>query len=427
MNYSETLVYLIARLPMFHRIGAAAYKSDLNNTIEILNLLENPHLNFKTIHIAGTNGKGSTSNMLAAVLQRAGYKTGLYTSPHLKDFRERIRINGEMVSKEKVIDFVEKYKLDFEKIEPSFFEWTVGLAFQYFSEEKVDLAVIETGLGGRLDSTNVITPELSIITNISFDHVALLGDTIEKIAAEKAGIIKNNIPIVIGEKQSGAAEVFIEKANTENAPIFFASELIHALPIRKDQDFTSYNVSLNEKMLYENISLSLLGNYQQKNISTVLLAIEQLKVLHFSITEEHVRYALKNIQQLTGLQGRWETLQNSPKIICDVGHNQAGIEFIINQLKENKYDRLRMVIGLVNDKDASSILSMLPKDAVYYFCKANIPRALDQNELKISAEKFGLSGSCYESVKAAIEKAKLESSTDDLIFIGGSTFVVAEI
>lgn len=426
MNYRETLDYLVARLPMFHRIGAAAYKSDLNNTIDILNLLENPHLAFKSIHLAGTNGKGSCSHMLAAILQNAGYRTGLYTSPHLKDFRERIRINGEMIPKEKVIDFVEKHKIDFEKIEPSFFEWTVGLAFHYFAHEKVDIAVIETGLGGRLDSTNIISPELSIITNISFDHIALLGDTIEKIAYEKAGIIKKNIPVVIGERQVDADAVFIEKAKKENAPIFFASDSIDANLINRNEEFTAYNIFLNGDLLYENIQLSLVGHYQQKNIATVLLAVEQLKVLGFSISENHVRYALKNIQQLTGLQGRWQTLQNSPRIICDVGHNKAGIEFIVNQLKEYKYNRLRMVIGLVNDKDASSILSLLPKDAMYYFCKANIPRALDENELKLTAENVGLHGSSYTSVKEAIDMAKAESSPNDLIFIGGSTFVVAE-
>ncbi len=426
MNYRETLDYLVARLPMFHRIGAAAYKSDLNNTIDILNLLENPHLAFKSIHLAGTNGKGSCSHMLAAILQNAGYRTGLYTSPHLKDFRERIRINGEMIPKEKVIDFVEKHKIDFEKIEPSFFEWTVGLAFHYFAHEKVDIAVIETGLGGRLDSTNIISPELSIITNISFDHIALLGDTIEKIAHEKAGIIKKNTPVVIGERQVDADAVFIEKAKKENAPIFFANDSIDANLINRNEEFTAYNIFLNGDLLYENIQLSLVGHYQQKNIATVLLAVEQLKVLGFSISEDHVRYALKNIQQLTGLQGRWQTLQNSPRIICDVGHNKAGIEFIVNQLKEYKYNRLRMVIGLVNDKDASSILSLLPKDAMYYFCKANIPRALDENELKLTAENVGLHGSSYTSVKEAIDMAKAESSPNDLIFIGGSTFVVAE-
>lgn len=412
---------------MFHRIGAAAYKADLKNTIEIANLLQNPHRNFKTIHIAGTNGKGSTSHMLAAILQSAGYKTGLYTSPHLKDFRERIRINGQMIDEKSVIRFVEDYKNDFEKIEPSFFEWTVGLAFDYFSKEKVDIAVIETGLGGRLDSTNIITPELSVITNISFDHMLLLGDTISKIAFEKAGIIKSGIPVVIGERQADADKVFLQKAAEENAPIQFASDTLRAELVRRDKNFSYFNIFSNEEILFEEIALRLQGNYQRKNICTVLSAVTQFQQSGYNISQNAIRSALMNVQGLTGLAGRWQTLQEKPTMICDVGHNHAGIEFILEQLKEYNYDTLRMVIGVVNDKDVNGLLSQLPKKAVYYFCKADIPRALDAALLRKSAAEFGLAGANYPSVAAAIQQAKAESSENDLIFIGGSTFVVAEI
>ena len=427
MDYSQTIDYLFSSLPMFHRIGAAAYKADLNNTIKIANLLENPHLKFKTVHIAGTNGKGSTSHMLASILQTAGYKTGLYTSPHLKDFRERIRINGAMIPEKNVIAFVEAYKIAFEEIQPSFFEWTVGLAFQYFADEKVDISIIETGLGGRLDSTNIINPELSIITNISYDHKNLLGDTLEKIATEKAGIIKTGIPVIIGERQLETENVFIEMAKQENSEISFAAEKYEAVLKERDNLFSCLKITSANKIVYENLLLSLQGNYQLKNICTVLAAIDELRNKKFKINDAHILEGLMLVQEKTGLEGRWQTLQLKPTIICDVGHNEAGIKFILEQLKEYDFTTLRMVIGVVNDKDINSMLDQLPKNAVYYFCQANIPRALDAEELRLQAVDFNLQGKSYRSVKEALEYARRESNENDLIFVGGSTFVVAEI
>lgn len=427
MNYNQTLEYLYSQLPMFHRIGAAAYKADLYNTIELCNQLENPQNSFKTIHIAGTNGKGSCSHMLAAILQSAGYKTGLYTSPHLKDFRERIRINGQMIPENEVSVFVEKYKSAFEKIQPSFFEWTVGLAFDYFAGEKVDIAIIETGLGGRLDSTNIITPELSIITNISFDHMQLLGDTIEKIALEKAGIIKKSIPVVIGERQDESDSIFIKKALEESAEISFASDKIKIELIKKSAEEQFVNIFIGSTLLYSDLKVSLAGNYQQKNICTVIEGVLQLRELGWKISNANVRTALSNVQKLTGFMGRWQKISDTPLTICDVGHNKAGIEFILEQLNDYNYENLRMVIGVVNDKDISSILDLLPKTAQYYFCKANIPRGLNAEELKSLAENYGLYGQSYTSVKNAYDTAIAESKINDLIFIGGSTFVVAEV
>ncbi|MBP6533041.1 MAG: bifunctional folylpolyglutamate synthase/dihydrofolate synthase [Bacteroidia bacterium] len=427
MNYSQTLEYLFSQLPMFHRIGAAAYKANLDNTIALCNSLKNPQNSFKSVHIAGTNGKGSCSHMLAAIFQSAGYKTGLYTSPHLKDFRERIRINGEMIPEKKVTDFVQMHKSAFETIQLSFFEWTVGLAFDYFAREKVDIAIIETGLGGRLDSTNIITPELSLITNISYDHMQLLGDTLEKIAIEKAGIIKQDTPVVIGERQENIDSVFIDKAKTSHSEITFASDQITVEKIKNEVDKQFFNIYIKSVTFLENLEISLAGNYQQKNICSVLAAVQSLQESGWKITTENIRTALSNIQSLTGLMGRWQKISDSPLTICDVGHNKAGIAFILEQLKEYKYDHLRMVIGVVNDKDITGILEMLPKNATYYFCRANIPRALDANELKLLGKNYGLEGESYPSVKAALEQAKAHSLINDLIFIGGSTFVVAEI
>ncbi len=411
---------------MFHRIGAAAYKADLKNTIELCNSLGNPQNSFKSLHIAGTNGKGSTSHLLAAVLQKAGYNTALYTSPHLKDFRERIRINGEMIPEKVVVDFVNEHKTSFEKIDLSFFEWCVGLAFDYFAKEKVDIAIIETGLGGRLDSTNIITPELSIITNISYDHMQLLGDTLEKIATEKAGIIKKLVPVVIGERQIEIQNVFTEHAKKLNSPFTFAEDIIQTEVITNDENGIMFNVFIDKKILYTDLKLNLHGNYQQKNITTVICAIEQLKISGWKISESHVRDAFSHVQELTGLMGRWQKLSDAPLIICDVGHNKAGIEFIVQQISQCKYEKLHMVIGVVNDKDVSGILELLPENASYYFCKANIPRALDAEELKNLAKPYNLNGNAYESVSKAISVARSNSSLSDMIFIGGSTFVVAE-
>ncbi|MBK6397718.1 MAG: bifunctional folylpolyglutamate synthase/dihydrofolate synthase [Bacteroidetes bacterium] len=426
MTYRQTLDYLFSRLPMFHRIGAAAYKADLKNTIELCNSLGNPQNSFKSLHIAGTNGKGSTSHLLAAVLQKAGYNTALYTSPHLKDFRERIRINGEMIPEKVVVDFVNEHKTSFEKIDLSFFEWCVGLAFDYFAKEKVDIAIIETGLGGRLDSTNIITPELSIITNISYDHMQLLGDTLEKIATEKAGIIKKFVPVIIGERQIEIQNVFTEHAKKLNSPLTFAEDIIQTEVITNDENGIMFNVFMDKNILYSDLKLNLQGNYQQKNITTVLCAIEHLKKSGWKISESHVRDAFSHVQELTGLMGRWQKLSDAPLVICDVGHNKAGIEFIVQQISQCKFEKLHMVIGVVNDKDVSGILELLPANASYYFCKANIPRALDAEELKNLAKAYNLNGNAYESVSKAISAAKSNSSLSDMIFIGGSTFVVAE-
>ena len=404
MNYQQTLDYLFSQLPMFQRVGASAYKVDLSNTIELCDLLNNPQNNFKSIHVAGTNGKGSTSHMLASILHEAGYKVGLYTSPHLIDFRERIKINGTMISEQSVIDFVKEYKEKFEQIELSFFEWTVGLAFHYFSMQNIDVAIVETGLGGRLDSTNIITPKLSIITNIGKDHVQFLGDTLEKIAYEKAGIIKKNIPVIIGETQKETEQIFITKAKKSNSEISFADQLIKKV-----------------------FSSDLKGGYQTKNIKTVLASVVKIQQIGFLIGEQNIKNGLLNVVKNTSLMGRWQTLGNNPTVICDTGHNEAGIKEVVNQLSTLKYNTLHFVLGAVNDKEIDSILELLPKNAVYYFCQAKIPRALDVNELEKKASSFQLKGNKYNCVQSAFIEAKNQAKEDDVVFVGGSTFVVAEI
>ncbi|MEO8885231.1 MAG: folylpolyglutamate synthase/dihydrofolate synthase family protein [Mucilaginibacter sp.] len=433
MNYQQTLNYLYTQLPVFTRVGTSAYKADLDNTIELCKRLDNPQHKFKSIHVAGTNGKGSTSHMLAAVLQTAGYKTGLYTSPHLKDFRERIRINGEMISEETVVDFVAQHRQDFDEIAPSFFEMTVALAFDIFAKEKVDIAVIETGLGGRLDSTNIITPILSIITNIGWDHMNLLGDTLPKIAAEKAGIIKPGIPVIIGEKQDEVADVFIRKAEKENAPISFASELFEAEKAESGkQKAESHLLDVNLTTHYSpltthHLQLDLTGTYQLKNLKTLLTAIDALRLQGYIITDDHIKTALRHVKTLTGLHGRWETISTSPLTICDTGHNPEGIAEVLKNIATVNYQQLHFVIGMVNDKDISKVLSMLPKNAIYYFCRPDIPRGLEAESLKQQAEPFGLHGEVYPSAKAALTGAQKAAATDDLVFAGGSTFVVAEV
>ena len=431
MNYRQTLDYLYSQLPMFHRVGSAAYKANLDNTIAICKLLGNPEKKFKSIHIAGTNGKGSTSHMLASVLQSAGYKTGLYTSPHLRDFRERIKINGKMIPREYIIDLVERYKKDFERIQPSFFEWTVGLAFNYFAEQEVDIAVIEVGLGGRLDSTNVITPEVCIITNISYDHMNLLGDTLPKIAAEKAGIIKPGIPVVIGETQPSTKKVFIDKSKTEGAPIYFASQEYKATNLRIKSDGASpllvTDITRGRKIVYKDLECGLTGHYQRKNIPAVLKAIELMNEKDLSIDENSLRKGIAKVVKQTGLRGRWQILSKQPLTIADTGHNEAGIKEVLSQIENVPHKKLHFVIGVVNDKDVRTILKMLPKDAVYYFCKASIPRALPQEELKELAAKSGLKGKTYPSVKQALKAAQAAAKKNDLVFVGGSTFVVAEV
>lgn len=404
MNYPETLDYLFSQLPMYQRVGNAAYKANLDNTYRLSEILNHPEKQFKSVHIAGTNGKGSTSHMLAAVLQEAGYKVGLYTSPHLKDFRERIKINGEMISENDVIDFVKEYKHEFEKIQLSFFEWTVGLAFHYFANQKVDIAIVETGLGGRLDSTNIITPEVAVITNISMDHTQFLGDTLAKIAAEKAGIIKSTIPVIIGETQPEIKPVFIEKANQLNAPVQFADE-----------------------GLIQEYESDLKGAYQQKNKKTVVATIQVLQELGWKIAENHIKQGLLNVVNNTGLMGRWQVLNKQPLTVCDTGHNEAGIKLILAQLAEQTYEKLHFVLGVVNDKDITNILQLLPKNATYYFCQANIPRALEVSVLAEKATAVGLSGTTFPSVEAAYQAAQKNATAQDMIFIGGSTFVVAEV
>ncbi|MBK7182228.1 MAG: bifunctional folylpolyglutamate synthase/dihydrofolate synthase [Bacteroidetes bacterium] len=428
MNYQQTLDYMYSQLPMFQRIGSAAYKDNLDNTIAICKLLNNPETKFKSIHVAGTNGKGSTSHMLASILQSAGYRVGLYTSPHLKDFRERIKINGELIPENYVIDFVSTYKNDFEKIQPSFFEMTVGLAFDYFANSNIDIAVVEVGLGGRLDSTNVITPELSIITNISFDHTALLGNTLEKIAIEKAGIIKKGIPVVIGETHPETKSIFETKS--KYASIVFADQLFETKKIHldnKENFFLEMDVFKNEAMYLEKLQSELLGKYQQKNIPTVLAAIEQLATKGFSITEQHIREGIKTVIRQTGLLGRWQILSTTPLTIADTGHNEAGIKEVLDQIQLTPHQQLHFVIGMVNDKDITTILKMLPKNAIYYFCKAAIPRALPAKELAEQANSIGLNGKTFNSVKEALTTAQNSAKQKDLVFVGGSTFIVAEV
>lgn len=430
MNYSETLDYLYTQLPMFQRIGSAAYKANLDNTLAICELLGNPEKKFRSIHIAGTNGKGSTSHFIASILQSAGLKVGLYTSPHLKDFRERIKINGVMIPEQYVVDFVEKHKNNFEKIQPSFFEMTVGLAFDYFASQKVDIAIIEVGLGGRLDSTNVISPLCSVITNISFDHSNLLGDTLEKIAAEKAGIIKSKTPVIIGELHAATSTIFIEKAKRNNAPIRFAAEQYKAFNVQhvyRDKLFLAMDILGPEQTVCYHLESELLGLYQQKNIPGVLSVIDLLNDLGFDISKKNVVEGIKNVVTHTGLLGRWQVLSESPFVVADCGHNEAGIKEVVDQIKATPHRHLHFVLGMVNDKDISTILGLLPKEASYYFCKANIPRALNADELAKQAQKKGLHGQIFESVNAALITAKKEAHPNDLVMVGGSTFTVAEV
>lgn len=428
MTYAATLEYLYSRLPMFQRIGPAAYKADLSNTIALCKLLENPQESFKSIHIAGTNGKGSTSHLLASVLQAAGYKTGLYTSPHLKDFRERIRVNGKMIPKADVMSFVEAHKKQFEKIDLSFFEWTVGLAFDYFRKKKVDIAIIETGLGGRLDSTNVIMPEVSVITNISFDHMNLLGNTLEKIAKEKAGIIKAGIPVVVGETQSEITSVFISKAKAMKSPLLFADK---RFAIRKwdVSDVPSPHVVCDvggNNGYRVTLRSSLIGDYQKKNFVTVIAVLDELRRLGWNVDELAMRKGFRDVIEATGLLGRWQVMGTSPLVIADTGHNEAGIREVLGQLKHTTFRKLHMVIGMVNDKDPGKVLELLPKKAQYYFCSFSLPRAMKAEELQEKAIKFKLEGEAFSTVKKAVKAARNQANKDDLIFIGGSNFVVAE-
>jgi dihydrofolate synthase/folylpolyglutamate synthase len=428
MNYEETLAYLFAQLPMFSRIGAAAYKADLTNTIVLCNALNNPQHNFKSIHIAGTNGKGSTSHMLAAMLQQQGYKTGLYTSPHIKDFRERIRINGVPISKEFVIDFTEKTQSLCTEINPSFFELTVAMAFEYFSENKVDIAVIETGLGGRLDSTNIIKPILSVITNIGMDHTNLLGNTLELIAYEKAGIIKESIPVIIGAYLPQTKPVFDSKASEMHVTPIYADDLYEVQKVNADKNIATYNVIDKSNLHSEIFELDLIGAYQMKNLKTVLATEKILHQLGFYISNENEKNALANVKKLTGMRGRWDVVGHSPTIIHDVGHNTDGISEIIKQLK---YDypnvNYHFVLGFVHDKDISEVLALFPKEAAYYFTNAHIPRALPFDTLQSMANEIGLLGDGFDDVNMAIESASNNSKPEDVIIVCGSFFIIAEI
>ncbi|MBL7702851.1 MAG: bifunctional folylpolyglutamate synthase/dihydrofolate synthase [Ferruginibacter sp.] len=429
MTYQQTLHYLYSQLPMYSRIGAAAYKEDLHNTIALCKALDNPHTKFKSIHIAGTNGKGSTSHMLAAILQQAGYKTGLYTSPHLKDFRERIKINGEMVSEDFVINFVERTKTISEEIQPSFFELTVAMAFDYFEKEKVDIAVIETGLGGRLDSTNIITPLLSIITNIGYDHMDILGDTLEKIAAEKAGIIKPGVPVVIGEYLPETKNVFVEKALQCKAPVFFAQDGYAVSNVKYSPQLLSCYVTGTDQNVTEYFELDLNGLYQTKNICTVLCAEGILMHYGCNITNEAEKLALKNVKKLTGLYGRWDVISTNPTIILDVAHNEDGIKQLLHQLSvvHRTSNTVHFIIGMVKDKDVSKVLSLLPKNATYYFTNAHIDRAMPHKDLQEKAKAFELHGDSFDDVNEAIKAAKLNAGQGDIIIVCGSVFLVAEI
>lgn len=405
MNYQETLIWMYSQLPVYQLQGASAYKKDLTNTILLCDYLENPEKNLKYIHVAGTNGKGSTSHLLASVLQEAGHKTGLFTSPHLKDFRERIKINGIAISEEYVCEFITKHQPFFKKNELSFYEMTVGLAFDYFHSEKVDIAIIEVGLGGRLDSTNVITPLVSVITNISIDHTQFLGTTLEAIALEKAGIIKSGIPVVVGEYTPETQPVFLAKAKECHSEIYFASDLIT-----------------------ENYPSALLGDYQIHNTKTALQTLRVIPTREdFKISEESIKKGFLKVIKNTGLQGRWQQIHENPKVICDTAHNKQGLELVLKQIQKDQFSQLHIVLGVVNDKDLEEILPLFPKEAQYYFCKPNIPRGLDATLLQKKANQFGLSGVTYNSVSAAYDAAFQIASPNDFIYIGGSTFVVAEI
>jgi dihydrofolate synthase / folylpolyglutamate synthase len=427
MTYEACLDYLYQQLPMFQRIGNAAFKKSLDNIIALCDALGQPQHTFKTVHVAGTNGKGSSSHMLAAVLQQAGYKTGLYTSPHLKSFTERVRINGHELPKDYLIQFVEENKVLFEQVKPSFFEMTVALAFKYFADEQVDIAVIEVGLGGRLDSTNIIHPEVSLITNIGYDHQALLGDTLPEIAGEKAGIIKTRTPAVISTRQEELAPVFQRKAGKEQAPLYFATDIIRVEPLEQHLDGQTFDVYLSGALWLPQLQADLAGVYQRYNLPGVLQTLLLLQEMGYAISEDHIRKGIAHTKQLTGLKGRWQVLGMRPLTLCDTGHNEDGIKQILAQLKALTPKQVHFVFGAVNDKDVSTILKLLPKTYTYYFCQAHIPRALPVAELHALATGIGLQGETYGTVAEAIRAARENAEADEVIFIGGSTFVVAEI
>jgi dihydrofolate synthase/folylpolyglutamate synthase len=427
MNYQETLDYLYHTLPMFSRVGAAAIKKDITNTVLLCEAIGNPHTKFKTVHIAGTNGKGSTSHMLAAILQTAGYKTGLYTSPHLKDFRERIKVDGMMCEKAFVVDFVERINPWIDAIQPSFFEITVAMAFDYFAQQQVDIAIVEVGLGGRLDSTNIVTPELSVITNIGWDHMYLLGDTLEKIAWEKAGIIKKEIPVVVGEFIAETRPVFDNTATQQNAPILYAQEKRYVSDWAYEHHQLKLEVAHRLSDEKETYLLDLPGIYQAKNCITVLEAAYQLYLKGWRTDTQTIKKALPQVKKLTGLHGRWELIHQHPAVILDVAHNEDGIRQVVEQLELASYLHLHIIIGMVKDKDINKVLYLLPKNARYYFSQSHIPRALDAESLQRKAAVFGLTGDHFPDVNTALQNAQQSAHKDDLILICGSVFLVGEV
>lgn len=428
MNYKEAIDYLYENMPMFHRIGAAAFKPDLSNSIALAAHLDYPQNSFKSIHIAGTNGKGSTAHLLSAVLQAAGYKVGLYTSPHYLDFRERIKVNGAYISEAEVINFTEGIQDFVKAYQPSFFELTVGMAFDHFRRQEVDVAVVEVGLGGRLDATNIIFPECSVITNIDFDHEQFLGNTLAAIAGEKAGIIKPNTPVVIGEEREETRAVFIEKAQINNAKISFASKQYEALLIQDSIEKQVFDIYQNGAEYLSNFEVALTGSYQVNNIKTVLATIAQLNDLGFNIPETAVRTGFSNVRTLTKIIGRWDVLQKEkPVIICDSAHNPHGLRYVSEALQKMPCNKLHIVFGMVSDKSPEKLLSVMPKKAAYYFCKADMPRALASEKLLEAAKNMGLAGNAFHSVAEAYEAAKARAEADDIIFVGGSIFVLGEI
>ncbi|WP_430814498.1 bifunctional folylpolyglutamate synthase/dihydrofolate synthase [Carboxylicivirga sp. RSCT41] len=428
MDYKETLDFLFAQLPMYQRVGKAAYKADLATTLELDRYFNHPHKAYKIVHIAGTNGKGSVSHCVASVLQEAGLKVGLYTSPHLIDFRERIRINGEMITEQAVIDFVANHNGIIKSLQPSFFEMSVAMAFDYFKQEAVDVAVVEVGMGGRLDSTNITTPEVSAITNIGLDHTAFLGTNLEQIAGEKGGIIKKNIPVVIGQTHEKTAPVFKALARERDSDIIFADkELTLSTATLSIDEKQIFQIRKGDDLVYPDLKLDLLGSYQQKNVLTALTIIEQLQKKEFNISTENIYAGLSNVVDNTGLIGRWQHIGYNPRIICDTGHNLDGMEMLVEQIKNTPHNKLHIVLGMVNDKDHAAVLNILPKQAHYYFTKASIPRSLNEEELKKMATNCNLIGESYPDVHTALTTAKKNADVNDLIFIGGSTFIVADV
>jgi dihydrofolate synthase/folylpolyglutamate synthase len=427
MNYQEVIEFMFNSLPMYQRVGAAAYKANLDNTLAFDKITGSPHKKYKTIHIAGTNGKGSVSHSLASILQEAGYKTGLYTSPHLTDYRERIRVNGKKIEESFITEFINSHKNFIKNVKPSFFEMSVALAFKYFELQQVEVAVIEVGMGGRLDSTNIILPELSVITNIGLDHTQFLGNSLAEIAGEKAGIIKQNIPVVIGERQKETEEVFLKKAKEKNSKISFASDNYACKILNSNLKYSNFEVEKKTSDKSYTLNFNLSGKYQEKNLATILETVDNLRNQGFCISDENVKQGLENLIKNTGFHGRWETLSTEPLTICDTGHNKEGLSYTIEQLLSLEFKKLRFVLGFVNDKNVDEVLKLFPKNAEYYFCKAQIPRALDEKILLEKANLVSINGKSFENVSSAYHAAKKDADKNDVIFIGGSTFVVADL